>query len=51
MWIETGCVAFGFGDHVKFIRQQWRMWIETAGHVGLLGKRSLIHSPAMANVD
>ncbi len=34
----------------EFIRQQWRMWIETATGSNIAAT-STIHSPAMANVD
>ena len=33
-----------------FIRQQWRMWIETDKRLASR-HRLAIHSPAMANVD
>ena len=35
----------------EFIRQQWRMWIETSVALPPTTKPNKIHSPAMANVD
>ena len=35
----------------QFIRQQWRMWIETPPPHNFCRNPSRIHSPAMANVD
>ena len=35
----------------KFIRQQWRMWIETRTYYVTGSEFAPIHSPAMANVD
>ena len=32
MWIETGDSVLVYRPDVKFIRQQWRMWIETQIH-------------------
>ena len=35
----------------EFIRQQWRMWIETRPMETARAVHRAIHSPAMANVD
>ena len=74
MWIETQFEVLQQNAQEKFIRQQWRMWIETNdvncsgncidnsfasnGECGLKHRLAvvklrgtLIHSPAMANVD
>ena len=52
---ECGLKPQRRGDAVerpeKFIRQQWRMWIETACISATLSREAAIHSPAMANVD
>ncbi len=38
-------------DMDEFIRQQWRMWIETTAATAQARPPCSIHSPAMANVD
>ncbi len=51
MWIETHDWLGIQRSLGKFIRQQWRMWIETTVVIGFIQATALIHSPAMANVD
>ena len=41
----------GSNEHAEFIRQQWRMWIETPTPPLPVMSPYQIHSPAMANVD
>ena len=51
MWIETIKLRVVVDDACQFIRQQWRMWIETGDPALQPVSRAKIHSPAMANVD
>ena len=49
--LKLAVLSLHFTIKGEFIRQQWRMWIETIPTTDSLGGTRTIHSPAMANVD